>query len=77
MKLIPTIIILAAIAVLLTRVIQLKSNVRLLEGQLSAMQDQNQQLKESQNVMVWKMDDSCFDQIKNSMDGTLQLKISK
>jgi len=77
MKLIGTIIFLAAIAVLLTRVIQLKSNVRLLEGQLSAMQDQNQQLKESQNVMVWKMDDSCYNQIKNSVDGIIRLKITK
>jgi len=77
MKLIGTIIFLAAIAVLLTRVIQLKSNVRLLEGQLSAMQDQNQVLKESQNVMVWKMDDSCYNQIKNSVDGIIRLKIQK
>ena len=34
-------------------------------------------LESSQNTMVWTMDKSCFDQIKNSYDGVLRIKIQK
>jgi len=32
-------------------------------------------LVESQNIMVWEMDESCFKQIQNSSDGVIRLQI--
>lgn len=31
---------------------------------------------QNQNIMVWQMDSSCFNQIKNSTDGIIRLKIN-
>lgn len=36
-----------------------------------------QELRNSQRVMIWKMDDSCYNQIQNSQDGMIRLKITK
>jgi len=32
-------------------------------------------LEDSQNIMVWEMDESCFDQIQNTSDGMIRLQI--
>lgn len=32
-------------------------------------------LKENQRIMIWRMDDSCFTQLKNNADGILRLQV--
>ena len=32
-------------------------------------------LRQSQNLMLWEMDESCFKQIQNSSDGVIRLQI--
>lgn len=46
------------------------------EPKIQALQQENEQLRAQQNVMVWQMDKSCYDQIKNTFDHTLFLRIS-
>lgn len=40
------------------------------------LQQENADLQASQNVMVWTMDKSCFDQLNNS-SGIMSLKLQK
>ena len=47
----------------------------LLTNQISYYKGQVDYLKANQNVMVWQMDKSCFDQIKNNSDGILRLQV--
>ena len=36
------------------------------------LKDRVKALEETQNVMIWTMDKSCFDQMQNSNDGTIK-----
>lgn len=46
------------------------------EAIIQLLQQENRELKAAQNTMVWQMDKSCYDQIKNNFDHSLFLKIS-
>lgn len=61
----------------LVNVINLKKENASLKSTVSMLEAKNKSLLESQNVMVWTMDKSCYDQINNSIDGILRLKIGK
>ena len=46
------------------------------EPKIQALQQEIENLKANQNLMVWQMDKSCFDQLKNNFDHALYLKLS-
>lgn len=41
------------------------------------LKQENKVLKDNQNIMIWKMDDSCYNQLKNSYDGILRIQVQK
>jgi len=47
----------------------------ILAGEIRGLKTYTRSLKDSQNVMVWEMDSSCFDQIQNTSDGMIRLLI--
>lgn len=46
-----------------------------LERQIKQLQEQNEALKNNQSLMVWTMDKSCADQLKNNIDKKILLTI--
>lgn len=48
-----------------------------LKDQMQALQQENEQLKHTQNLVVWTMDKSFFDQLNNSVNSIMTLKLSK
>lgn len=54
-----------------------RNETQALKDQMQALQQENEQLKQTQNLVVWTMDKSCFDQLNNSVNSIMTLKLSK
>jgi len=74
---VPWLLVFALAMAFLVRITQLKTESEIYKSHSVGLQKEVQDLKESQNVMVWKMDKSCFDQIKNSSDGILRIQVGR
>ena len=69
LRAVPILLVGSALTLLVLRVVGLLN----VEKDYIALTEKYKALESSQNVMVWQMDSSCYDQLKNGSDATIQL----